>query len=65
MVDRLVRNKQSAMALYDLMFNESSHREAVERYAGQLYIRTTRLSPTAWSARRVLRADASSCRDRL
>ena len=31
-------NKQSAMAFYDLMFNRSRPREAIERYAGDEYI---------------------------
>lgn len=32
------QNKQTAMALYDLMFNESRPREAAERYIGAEYI---------------------------
>ena len=31
-------NKQSAMGFYDLMFNQSRPREAMERYAGDEYI---------------------------
>jgi len=31
-------NKQSAMGFYDLMFNQSQPREAMERYAGDEYI---------------------------
>ena len=31
-------NKQSAMGFYDLMFNQSRPREAIERYAGDEYI---------------------------
>jgi len=31
-------NKQAAMAFYDLMFNQSRPREAIERYAGAEYI---------------------------
>ena len=31
-------NKQSAMAFYDLMFNASRPREAIERYAGAEYV---------------------------
>ena len=30
--------KQTAMAFYDLMFNQSRPREAIERYAGDEYI---------------------------
>jgi predicted SnoaL-like aldol condensation-catalyzing enzyme len=30
-------NKQAAMAFYDLMFNQSRPREAIERYAGAGY----------------------------
>src|SRR4030095_7269628 len=38
MMENLVRNKQNAMAFYDLMFNQSKPREAMERYAGAQYI---------------------------
>lgn len=38
MSDRLEQNKQSARALYDLMFNENRPREAAERYIGDTYI---------------------------
>ncbi len=34
----LERNKQTVMAFYDLMFNQSRPREAIERYAGSDYI---------------------------
>lgn len=37
MTDRLERNKKNAMAFYDLMFNRSQPREAVERYVGATY----------------------------
>ena len=36
--DRLERNKQTVTAFYDLMFNQSRPREAMERYAGDVYI---------------------------
>jgi predicted SnoaL-like aldol condensation-catalyzing enzyme len=36
--DTLERNKQNAMAFYDLMFNQGKPREAIERYAGEAYI---------------------------
>jgi len=36
--DRLEQNKQNAMAFYALMFNESRPREAIDRYAGEVYI---------------------------
>ena len=35
--DRLERNKRNAMAFYDLMFNQSKPREAMERFAGAGY----------------------------
>jgi predicted SnoaL-like aldol condensation-catalyzing enzyme len=38
MDDRLERNKQTAMAFYDLMFNQAKPRAAIERYAGATYI---------------------------
>jgi predicted SnoaL-like aldol condensation-catalyzing enzyme len=34
----LERNKKTAMAFYDLMFNQSRPREAIEKYAGATYI---------------------------
>jgi len=37
MDDRLERNKRTVTAFYDLMFNQSRAREAVERYAGASY----------------------------
>jgi len=36
--ERLKRNKQTAQAFYDLMFNQSRPREAIERYTGATYI---------------------------
>lgn len=36
--DSLERNKQTVMAFYDLMFNQSRPGEAIERYAGDVYI---------------------------
>ena len=38
MNDQLERNKKTAIAFYDLMFNQSQPREAIERYAGATYI---------------------------
>lgn len=32
------RNKQNAKAFYDLMFNQCQPREAIEKYAGDVYI---------------------------
>jgi len=37
MDDRLEQNKRNAMAFYDLMFNQSRPRDAVERYVGDAY----------------------------
>jgi predicted SnoaL-like aldol condensation-catalyzing enzyme len=34
----LERNKDNVVAFYDLMFNQSRPREAIERYAGDTYI---------------------------
>jgi len=31
------RNRQNALAFYDLMFNQCQPREAIDRYAGQTY----------------------------
>jgi predicted SnoaL-like aldol condensation-catalyzing enzyme len=36
--DQLERNKQTAMAFYDLMFNQCQPAEAVRRYVGEVYI---------------------------
>ena len=38
MQDRLEQNKQTAMTFYDLMFNECRPAEAMEQYAGEVYI---------------------------
>lgn len=38
MSERLERNKKNAMAFYDLAFNQNKPAEAVERYAGDVYI---------------------------
>ena len=37
MSDRVERNKQTAMAFYDTMFNQSRPDEAVEKYVGAEY----------------------------
>ena len=36
--DSLRRNKQNVQAFYDLMFNQAQPAEAIERYAGDIYI---------------------------
>lgn len=38
MSDNLERNKQNALAFYDMMFNQCRPREAIETYAGDTYI---------------------------
>jgi len=38
MNDQLERNKQNAMAFYDLMFNQGKPAEAVRNYVGDVYI---------------------------
>ncbi len=38
MNEQLERNKQTAMDFYDLMFNQCQPREAIEKYAGEVYI---------------------------
>jgi predicted SnoaL-like aldol condensation-catalyzing enzyme len=38
MNDPLERNKKTAMAFYDLMFNQSRPREAIEKYVGAVYV---------------------------
>ena len=38
MAEQLERNKQTAQAFYDLMFNQCRPAEAIERYVGDVYI---------------------------
>ena len=38
MTDKLEQNKQNVVAFYDLMFNQCQPSEAIERYAGEVYI---------------------------
>lgn len=38
MNDQLERNRQTVMSFYDLMFNQYKPREAIEQYAGDVYI---------------------------
>ena len=38
MSNNFERNKRNAQAFYDLMFNQCRPREAIERYAGDVYI---------------------------
>lgn len=38
MTQDLERNKQNAMAFYDLMFNQCEPAQAIEHYAGEVYI---------------------------
>jgi predicted SnoaL-like aldol condensation-catalyzing enzyme len=38
MTDQLERNKATAMAFYDLMFNQNRPAEAIDRYVGDEYI---------------------------
>jgi len=38
MSDLLERNKQNAKAFYDLAFNQCKPAEAIEKYAGEVYI---------------------------
>ena len=46
----LERNKQTAMAFYDLMFNQCRPREAIEKYAGERYIQHNPRVPTGRQA---------------
>jgi predicted SnoaL-like aldol condensation-catalyzing enzyme len=45
MSDQTDRNKQSALAFYDLMFNHCRPAEAVERYVGDRYIQHNPVVP--------------------
>jgi len=45
--DRPEPNKQTALDFYDLMFNQCGPADAIEKYAGDTYIRTTRRWPMA------------------
>lgn len=38
MTEQLERNKQTVTAFYDLMFNQSKPAEAIEKYAGDVYV---------------------------
>lgn len=38
MNDRLEQNKEAVKAFYDLMFNQCKPAEAIERYAGDVYV---------------------------
>ena len=38
MTEQLERNKKNAMAFYDLMFNQNRPADAIEKYAGDVYI---------------------------
>lgn len=38
MTDQLERNKETVTAFYDIMFNQCKPAEAIERYAGDVYI---------------------------
>ncbi len=38
MTDKLEQNKKNVMAFYDLMFNQCKPAEAIEQYAGEMYI---------------------------
>jgi predicted SnoaL-like aldol condensation-catalyzing enzyme len=38
LMEQSERNKETVMAFYDLMFNQSKPREAVEKYVGDVYI---------------------------
>lgn len=38
MMDKLEQNKQTVTAFYDLMFNQCRPAEAIEKYAGDVYI---------------------------
>jgi predicted SnoaL-like aldol condensation-catalyzing enzyme len=38
MSDQLERNKQAVMSFYDLMFNQCQPAEAIQRYAGDVYL---------------------------
>lgn len=38
MSEQLERNKKTVTAFYDVMFNKNNPREAIEKYAGDVYI---------------------------
>ena len=38
MNDQLERNKQAVMGFYDLMFNQCKPAEAIQQYAGEVYV---------------------------
>ncbi len=44
-METLERNRQNAMAFYDLMFNQCMPAEAIRRYVGDTYMQSCRASP--------------------
>ena len=38
MIDQIEKNKETVKAFYDLMFNQCKPAEAIEKYAGDVYI---------------------------
>ena len=58
MSNKLERNKASARAFYDLMFHQCRPREAIEEYAGEVYIQhNLHVADGKGSVHRVLRTD--------
>jgi len=55
----LEQNKNNAKAFYDLMFNQCQPREAIEKYAGDVYIQH---NPRSLMARRLLLSISNECR---
>jgi predicted SnoaL-like aldol condensation-catalyzing enzyme len=50
MNDKLEQNKKTAMAFYDLMFNQCKPAEAIEKYTGDVYIQHNPTVPNGKAA---------------